>query len=99
MGDDPFEKILKYIEEQRKMPHVATNIALKELTWPPRSRTAPSPPKDLASTFPSSGDRPEAEPAPPPAADGASASPDAASPPPAPDAPSGPKDHDDGASS
>lgn len=69
MGDDPFEKILKYIEEQRKMPHVATNIALKELTWPPRSRTAPSPPKDLASTFPSSADRPPAEPDPPAASE------------------------------
>ena len=52
MGEDPFEKILKYIEEQRKMPHVATNIALKELTWPPASKKAAAPPKDISSTFP-----------------------------------------------
>lgn len=73
MGDDPFEKILKYIDEQRKMPHVATNIALKELTWPPRSKTVANPPVDIASTFPPTNgkdDDDDDEPAPPPAAAG-----------------------------
>ncbi len=61
MGDDPFEKILRYIEEQRKMPHVATNIALKELTWPPASKKAAAPPKDLADTFPKTDGKAEEE--------------------------------------
>ena len=58
MGEDPFEKILKYIEEQRKMPHVATNIALKELTWPPKSKKADSPPTNISETFPSTDQEP-----------------------------------------
>jgi len=55
MGDElsPFEKILKYIQEQKKMPHVATNIALKELTWPPPNRAAENPSLDVSDTFPS----------------------------------------------
>lgn len=51
----PFDKILKYIQEQKKMPHVATNIALKELTWPPENKAASNPPIDVSSTFPVSG--------------------------------------------
>ncbi len=59
---DPYRKIREYIEKQRKMPHVATNIALKEITWPPKSKKTQAdnlPP--LEETFPDTSKRERSE--------------------------------------
>lgn len=66
MGEhDPFEKIRKYLEDQAKMPHVATNIAAKPVSWPGEAKVPEHPSRPVDATFPGAPPAPSAPPAPP----------------------------------